>query len=267
MSGDDGVDEVDPRNDPLSRRACYERDGYLLLPGFLDPTSLVPLTDAVDRPGGTRRHHLDRGELRFHSNLFRRHHGVAALATDPAIALLLMELTGGTHWVRWDQLVEKAPGGARFPWHQDNAYSRLGHPHVQLWVALCDMDERNGGLWVDPGSHRCGPLRHRREGTHRVCEKPPQDPRPIDAKVGDVVAFSSFMLHATTPNETSLRRAAYVVEYLAVGHADPGVRRPYLLVGEGGADAVWTTSSPGPQRSRDLPRRALSRVSGLVRRD
>lgn len=215
----------------LMRREHFLKQGYVKVDGFLEAHTVGRLRQALlEATRDDRDHELDLDGMRFHSNLFRRNAEVRAFVADPAVASLFAELDDGDHWVRWDQRVDKAPGGAAFPWHQDNAYSRLRTEHLQLWVALTDMDERNGGLWVDPGSHTAGRLRHRRDGSHLVCLQSPRAPTAVKAKAGDVVVFSSFTLHHTTPNMTDRLREAYVVEYLSTAHRDPLVGAPTVVL-------------------------------------
>jgi hypothetical protein len=62
----------------------------------------------------------------------------------------------------------------------------------------------------------------------------PEHPRSIPAKQGDVILFSSWLLHYTTPNASGTDRWAYVVEYMSLDDYDPLVGAPYFVVAEGG---------------------------------
>lgn len=84
-----------------------------------------------------------------------------------------------------------------------------------------------------PGSHRT-PLPHRRVGSHVAWDGEPESPQLIEAEAGDVVLFSSFLLHRTQPNVSNERRWAYVIEYMSTAHFDPYVDSPYLMVARHG---------------------------------
>lgn len=254
----------------MTRRGQFERDGYVTLPGFFGPDAIAAFRRSLDAasPRDRSPHRLDRDGMRFSSNLFRSSGDVAEFVTQRRIAGLLRALVGRDLWVRWDQRVIKGPGGPAFPWHQDNAYNHLPFAHVQLWVALTDMDDAHGGLWVDPGSHRRGRRRHRRQGNQVVARHGPHQPVSIAADAGDVVVFSSLLLHHTTPNTTTAVRDAYVVEYLARACDDPLVDAPYLLLNDGGPTAAWAGRGvirpPWHRRIRTAPLLARRMVRRLV---
>src|SRR5208337_4412923 len=85
--------------------------------------------------------------------------------TGPQIALA-KQLVATQHLAIWfTQYVTKMPDGSsgntEFPWHQDNGYVAIEPAtNVTIWAALDDVDERNGCVWVVPGSHAKGLLDH-----------------------------------------------------------------------------------------------------------
>jgi phytanoyl-CoA hydroxylase len=55
-------------------------------------------------------------------------------------------------------LFKPAKHGSRVLWHQDNEYWQLEPSNVvTMWLALDDVDDRNGCMRVIPGTHQ-GPL-------------------------------------------------------------------------------------------------------------
>jgi hypothetical protein len=69
---------------------------------------------------------------------------------------------------------------------------------------------------------------------HTVYDGTPEAPVFISANAGDVVVFSSFLLHSTQPNTTQQTRWAYVVEYMSLDHFDPSIDPPYFVVARDG---------------------------------
>ena len=73
------------------------------------------------------------------------------------------QLLGCEPELQFDMLISKEPGNTNeTPWHQDFAYSQMpfrpaGTPilseRLQFWVALDDVDERNGCMHFIPGAH------------------------------------------------------------------------------------------------------------------
>jgi hypothetical protein len=56
----------------------------------------------------------------------------------------------------------------------------------------------------------------------------------IEAEPGDIVVFSSYLLHYTAPNLASASRWAYIVEYLPFEHFDPTAKPPYFIIARDG---------------------------------
>lgn len=83
----------------------------------------------------------------------------------------------------------KGPGAPAFPWHQDNAYSKLRDAHYQFWIGLTDMNEKNGGLWLRPGSHKHHLLPHRRVANHLESKSQPEREVFLPTRKGDVILF------------------------------------------------------------------------------
>lgn len=212
----------------------YDDQGYVIVRHFFDKREMGPLIAEI-KAAKTRNgvSGLNVGQLTFYSNVFFYSQSLQGFVSQPRLVDLLKRLIGPDFWVRWDQAVAKGPGAGDFGWHQDNGYSRLHDAHYQLWIALSDMTTENGGLWIQPGSHK-GLLPHKSIDNHLVYDGIPNDPMFIEAEAGDIVVFSSFMLHNTRPNVTQRTRWAYVVEYMSLEHFDPGVAPPYFVVARDG---------------------------------
>jgi hypothetical protein len=70
---------------------------------------------------------------------------------------------------------------------------------------------------------------HHHVGAHVEVDDLPQDGEAVTAQAGDVVLFSSRLLHATTPNVSGRDRWTYVIEYLPVHAFDPFLAPPYFV--------------------------------------
>ncbi|PSB35570.1 phytanoyl-CoA dioxygenase family protein [Stenomitos frigidus] len=215
-------------------RETFERDGFVICKGVFSKEEMKTLLQDIE--AAQRRYdsdNLTRGSMTFKSSIFFNEPKLQAFASQQKVIDLLKNLAGPDIWVRWDQAVAKGPGADTFPWHQDNHYSKLIDPHYQFWVALTDSHENNGGLWVQPGSHK-KEQPYRKVGYEMVYGGKPESPVLITAEPGDVVIFSSFTLHSTTPNTTQDTRWAYVIEYMSLEHYDPYVTPPYFVVARDG---------------------------------
>ncbi|MEX0271167.1 phytanoyl-CoA dioxygenase family protein [Leptolyngbyaceae cyanobacterium UHCC 1019] len=216
------------------RQVSFERDGFIVCKEvFTKEEMKTLLEDIKEAQLRDDNDTLTRGSMIFRISIFFKSLKLQQFISKQKIIDLLKDLAGPDIWVRWDQAVAKGPGADTFPWHQDNNYSRLQDTHYQFWVALTESNENNGGLWLQPGSHKQS-LPYRRLGHEVVYDGVPESPILITAEPGDVVIFSSFTLHSTTPNITQETRWAYVVEYMSLDHYDPYVEPPYFVVARDG---------------------------------
>jgi ectoine hydroxylase-related dioxygenase (phytanoyl-CoA dioxygenase family) len=222
------------RTDPA---ATFRAQGYVKLDAFFTPGEVSYLRSEIaataDEDASS---HLDQGGLTFYENVFRRSEFVRSLLTQESVVSLLSSIIGTDFWVRWDQCVRKLAGGPEFPWHQDNAYSRVSDEYYQLWVAITAGTKDNGGLWLQPSDRRVR-LRHRRSGSHLECGGGNASAVFVAAEPGDVVVFSSLLPHRTGPNRTDDERWAYVAEFMSVEQYDPLLRPPYFIAARQGRPA------------------------------
>src|SRR3954465_4938083 len=222
----------------IGLREEFRERGSIKVPGFFSDSEIdtlrrdiIEASALLDEPNN-----LNKDNMVFHSNLFHKSAALQSFLTQKKIIDLICSIGEADLWVRWDQCVAKAPGGAEFPGHQDNAYNKLKDEHYQVWVAVTDMTLENGGLWVQPGSHtQLWP--HKRLGNHLACAVTPGEETFCDAKKGDLIVFSSKMLHRTKKNSSDSDRWAYVAEYMSLDHYDPLVEAPFFVVAEGGKPA------------------------------
>lgn len=252
----------------------YEQEGYVVRRGFFTAEETARLREEVlsARPRYPSR--LDRQGLVFRQHLYFHSPFLRSFLSSRRLVDLLKTYVGPDLWIRKDQAVLKTPAGAEFPWHQDNGYNGLRDAYHQLWIALTDMRPENGSLWLIPGSHRRGVLPHRLAGTHAVWEGDDRAQVPVTAAPGDVLLFSSLLLHRTGPNTTGADRIAYVVEYMSARHLDPDARSPYFMVARRGEPRPrFVNLYPGNlsplNQARYLPwrlRRTFGRWYGLAYR-
>lgn len=172
----------------------YDRDGFLVLPGFFSPLELQPVIAEVEglvdclaerlySAGQIRNRHVDAPFETRLALLEEQHPGAALLVQPtggpgPALAhlwetsrlldvieqVLGPEIAGHPAW----NIRSKTPNNplVTVPWHQDRAYLAAGC-HTALptaWIPLVDANRMNGTIEVVRGGHRSGQvLPHRPE--------------------------------------------------------------------------------------------------------
>lgn len=219
----------------------FARDGFVIARRMFRAEQMRDLIAEIQsfEHKADRAEPLDQGGMRFYSDIFRQSELIRRFITEPALIDFLARIAGPDLWVRWDQAVAKGPGSGVFAWHQDNGYNRLPQQHYQVWIALSEMRQDNGGLWLVPGSHKHR-FPHARVANHfaAVGSERYDDPGSarvfIEADAGDVVVFSSLTLHKTYENVTAKSRWAYVAEVMRASDFDPTIKPPYFVAARDG---------------------------------
>ncbi len=171
--------------------------------------------------------------------------------SHPALLELAVQRLGPNVRFWWDQGINKAPGaGSYIGWHQDNGYQEgESLEFLTCWLALDDSDLGNGGLEVIPGSHVGGRRTHEMRGVHAVIPDELVEAEraiPLDAKAGDLLLFSSFLVHQTVGNATTDRnRRAWVVQYCRGDHRNAATgeiydNRPWVVRNGVAVDEPWS---------------------------
>jgi ectoine hydroxylase len=227
-------DEHDLTTDERSR---FERDGFLLLPGALDPGTVERLracTTALDADyrsqPGVGPHHV----LNLH-DLVHRDASFLELVDWPSTFPKAYGVLGWNIQLFHTQLIvtPPAPAGAApgaYGWHQDNNRMNLDfetpppHPRVSVKVGyfLSDLPEPGiGNLNVVPGSHRLG-----RPDT----ADQPEGALEIQAYAGDAVLFDRRLWHAASTNlsETTRTFLTYGYAYRWLRPKSPMERGPWF---------------------------------------
>lgn len=200
----------------------FQSEGYVNLGPLFDPTQLVVIRREYDRlvtPDVQVLGNEVDGVFPYRAMLNFRSPELGEMILHPPVLEVASELLGPDVRFWWDQGINKLPGsGSPIDWHQDNGYQNgRTQPYLTFWLALDDSDLENGGLEILPGSPSEGYREHEWRDVHAVI---PEDSInidqrvPLDARAGDVLLFSSLLVHRTVGNHTSDRqRRAWVVQY------------------------------------------------------
>jgi len=205
----------------------YRDEGYVRLGPIVSEAERDALfvEEARFRPRlgyGTRENRT----LLVSMQLCHRSEAVRRTCTAGRHVPLVVQLLGPNVCLTHTQFLTKLPDGAEtrsdIPWHQDNGYGRLEPmTDVTVWLALTDADERNGGLWIVPGSHRRGLLEHGAAGVNPLLRESAVegDAVAVPLRAGEAVAFSGLTVHGSGPNRTDRPRTGFYARY-----CEPGVR-------------------------------------------
>jgi ectoine hydroxylase len=197
------------------------------------------------------------------TNVVRAIHGChlfdetsARLVRLPLLVELAERLVGEPVYVYQFKINLKQPyEGAAWPWHQDYTFWRNedGMPDdraVNIAILLDDTHEGNGPLRVLPQTHQLGLIEsagdRNRSGDWRKhvaadleYTVPESDAERLEKEygkelivgpAGSIFAFHPSIVHASSSNTSSDRRALLLVTYNAVSNAPRSSPRPEFLV-------------------------------------
>lgn len=230
-----------------AQREAWDRDGFLVLPGFVDAGTCRGMeARAVElcrraAAGESIRHSLVDPERNPWSDAVHPEDRVSKIfilhdwdpqfgpfARDEQLTAVVGDLLGPDIDCFLSQFIFKNPEAIGQPWHQDALYFPFDPPEqVGVWVAVTDATPTNGPLSVLPGSHREPVHEHvpdRRPdanlGYTEIVDVDFSGAEQVLMRAGDVLLFHSHLMHRSTDNVSDGRRAAMVYHYARAGTVD-----------------------------------------------
>jgi ectoine hydroxylase-related dioxygenase (phytanoyl-CoA dioxygenase family) len=200
----------------------YRSRGYLNLGPIFDHQELRTIGGEYDRLVRKEAQVLgneEQGVFAYRAMLNFRSPELQSFILHPGLVAIAQQILGDDVRFWWDQGINKSPGaGSPVAWHQDNGYQRgRTQEFLTCWLALDDSNPANGGLEVIPGSQAKGYRPHVWQGVHAVIPEEAldlADAVPLDARAGDLLIFSSLLVHQTPGNHTRDRqRRSWVIQY------------------------------------------------------
>jgi len=215
---------------PAQAIAQYRDDGWCLLGRIIDDATIAAIRSEEQRFRGFEMEYdqdVPGAKTLFRSQVHPFSAIVREVVTNGPHLSMIQDLLGPDLVFTYTQFVTKFPDGdsrrSDFPWHQDHGYGGVPTAdQTTVWVALDDVDERNGCVYVMPGSHRQGLLPHTkvREDSWHMEVPVAGDGIPALLKAGEAVAFTGLTLHRSLLNHTDRPRRGFFMQY-----ATPQTRR------------------------------------------
>lgn len=200
----------------------------------------------MDRLGTDELELSRRGSRYFIFLAYKDHPDLANFIFSDLMADICRATIGDNALLFWEQFVVKGTSGATkgaFAWHQDAGYvdGLPVPPYVNAWVALDDVSEENGTVYLlpyeeagtrDRVEHKIDP-----ETQDRIGYFGDSLGEAVIAPAGSIAIFSSTCFHRSGPNTTDRMRRAYALQFAAdtVHEADGsvmGLEVPFLRDGE-----------------------------------
>jgi ectoine hydroxylase-related dioxygenase (phytanoyl-CoA dioxygenase family) len=154
---------------PASLLSDYERDGVVLVRGFLTPSEVAEVRAELDRyiredldskPADAATREADGVTVRNLWRLEQHNPKLLAFAQREDIRTLLAPLLHGEPVLAAVETFNKpARVGSGVPYHQDNAYFCQTPPDMlTVWIAIDAVTEANGPVFFVKGSQKLGVL-------------------------------------------------------------------------------------------------------------
>jgi Protein involved in biosynthesis of mitomycin antibiotics/polyketide fumonisin len=199
----------------------YNEDGYFIYGSVVAPSEIEKLQLEADRLWEASRKDFD-SEASWNQNaLLNGVHKESSILREimyrSPLVDMMTQVIGPNIKAASNQLVYKHPRDQRpYDWHQDNGFGPLEPATtVSCWMALDDVHENNGCLWIIPGSHKDGRLDHTESrGRERIAMvENTSNSIPVILKAGECVFFHGDTLHMSKGNSTEKVRRAFFFRY------------------------------------------------------
>lgn len=236
-----------------SIRKTYQRDGYVVLRGFLNEGEIAEVNQALGRvikdklPIMPDNHVVyeennDKSTLKLLQDLHLYDSFFSTLLFKSRFEEIAETLLGDRAVGKTVEYFNKPPRiGKPTPVHQDGYYFMLQPPEaVTMWLALEDVDEENGCVRYVKGSH-LKPMRpHGRTTTvgfsQGVTDYGTADDLAnevaVPAKPGDLLIHHAMTIHRADGNVSPIRsrRALGFIYFSAAAKEDVTAKQAYLKV-------------------------------------
>ncbi|PCC68480.1 Ectoine hydroxylase-related dioxygenase, phytanoyl-CoA dioxygenase (PhyH) family [Nannocystis exedens] len=202
-------------------RAAYERDGFAVLRGVVDPDTIAEASAHLE---WLTARYPELSPEHLHHPLMRDDAFWTSLVTDPRLVDIAEGFLGPdiacftAHYI-----CKPARTGMAVLWHQDGAYWQLDPMEaLTVWLAIDETTAENGCLRMLPGSHRTPlqPIELRSDVPNMLCSS--LDARGIDParavditlRPGDVSIHHPQLIHGSEPNRSPTRRCGLDIGYI-----------------------------------------------------
>jgi ectoine hydroxylase-related dioxygenase (phytanoyl-CoA dioxygenase family) len=209
----------------------FREEGFFVLKGIVPPGDLDTLRDECQRFIDERDREMDRLGVdkldldhrgsRYFVHAYGKSPAVERFLSSDLMVQIAQAALGDTVYLFNEQYVVKAAErGMQFSWHQDSGFIDYAHrPYLTCWIALDDMTEANGTVYLLPYS-RAGTrnvVKHvRDQESNDLVGYFGDDPGdPVIVPAGSIACFSTTLFHRSGPNTTDRMRRVYVAQYSA----------------------------------------------------
>lgn len=211
----------------------FKDEGYFTSLELFSPSEIKSICSIIDRIEAGEidfpRHKIEHdpnnpSRLRKINDLAENDSFFFNFAKNQKIIELVKKCIGKDIKLFGDQLFMKPPGGIEKTRHQDSPYFPIEPMElISCWIALDNVTEQNGCMWLIPKSHFWGAIEHSEKwmvGTREdmcIPEKNLPDFKeiPILLKSGSASFHHSLIVHRSGANKTKQPRRGWAIHYMS----------------------------------------------------
>ncbi|WP_114748435.1 phytanoyl-CoA dioxygenase family protein [Pleomorphovibrio marinus] len=232
-------------------KSDFDRDGFIFLPGFLDPSEIDKLREKVNQFIADKSTTLPTEHIKFESKedpstlkMIQDMHLYDSFFEDVLLKSSFTELAekllGEAVLGKTVEYFNKPPKiGKATPPHQDGYYFMLKPMSaVTMWLALENVDAENGWVSYVKGSHKLGMRHHAFTDTLGFSQGIADFGIPADlekevfctTKPGDLLVHHALTIHRASPNisEHRTRKAMGLIYFGVSAEEDVAAKRAYV---------------------------------------
>lgn len=208
-------------------RQEYDRNGFVVVPDVFPADELEAIDQEIDRLVADPANDAGAHRPGWVMQVARKSDIGRQFAEEERLLSLVEDVVFPGVAIHSTKLVTKMPHSDLVcHWHQDEAFymrpddvTTHSKARMSVWVPLQDADERNGCLWVVPGSHRWGIEDYTMVDWGQCRKKIDREAYanehaiPVPVRAGSIVLFSAWTWHHSKGNQTDRVRRAFIVSY------------------------------------------------------
>ena len=214
----------------------YQENGYIQLPEVLSKEEVRDLRSILTAATRDRKRRYAKGQIQVNPryekvfvqmvNLWEDYEAIRPFVRSRRFAEIARKLTQSRAVRLWHDhaLIKPALDGAETQWHQDFPYWPMNEPGaLSLWLALDDVNEKNGCLCFVPRSHKYGRLDPvsltKRDSVFKRAGLKKRDVKPVvmAMKAGWCTFHDGNTFHYAYGNTTDRPRRALAIIYMPNG--------------------------------------------------
>ena len=218
----------------------YHKDGYVSPIDILsleDVEKIIEEIHYIEKKWPNEINGLGRNNIHYISPAFDQ------IVHNSKLLNYIESIIGKNILVAGSVLFIKEPDKKGFvSWHQDGKYQGF-HPYnyVTAWIALTNVNEENGCMWMWPGSHKKDILEHK-DTFHKnnlltrgqtIKNVPEEETVPIKLEPGQLSLHHPLTVHSSGLNRTNNKRIGFVIQSYIGTNVEQIIGKTYVQQAKG----------------------------------